>query len=62
MRKIYILLSLALSFFPRKNCFNKIRGKNLMGNSTVLDVAIKRRFDSGNGIAFTIYQKQRSGI
>lgn len=33
-----------------------------MGNSTVLDVAIKRRFDSDNGIAFTIYQKQRSGI
>lgn len=52
MRKIYILLYLALSFFPRQNCSNKIRGKNLMGNSTVLDVAIKRRFDSGNGIAF----------
>ena len=33
-----------------------------MGNSTVLDVAIKRRFDLGNGIAFTRYQKQRSGI
>lgn len=47
MRKIYILLSLALSFFPRQNCSNKIREKNLMGNPTVLDVAIKRRFDSG---------------
>lgn len=33
-----------------------------MGNSTVLDVAIKRRFDSGNDIAFTRYQNQRSGI